>query len=322
MSVVLLLCGSALMTLPIRGQDLQANDREAVAVFRISRKFLNDEADKVEIVAEVPLSARILTFDCTGMVHGRGKARIDLLSSSDQAVFVANSRGEGSVYVTGTRKVFVFEAPVWASFSASTLIRFDGRRCTRICTTPKADVHAQLERITTRRDGRAGQKAGRMAMPVGNLLVPAGERQGVPVAESIVRNVVDETVDKITARLNEKLPVEDSVNRLYPQSTNWVFQMSADTNFIQAVYGPPDARAPILPPHPQPLANVDIEVWLRSSGKEAKFLENMSNQPLAKQLLQAYLEATLPKLAVLAEDRSVVAAGPWIIISVGSAKAK
>ena len=77
-----------------------------------------------------------------------------------------------------------------------------------------------------------------------------------------------------------------------------------------------------LPPHPQPLANVDVEVWLHSSGKEAKFLENMGKQPLAHQLLQAYLEATLPKLAVLAEERSVVAVGPWVVISVGTGKAK
>jgi hypothetical protein len=103
---------------------------------------------------------------------------------------------------------------------------------------------------------------------------------------------------------------------------NWIFQVSSDANFIQAVYGPPDAKVPSLPAHPQPLANVDVEVWLRSSGKEAKFLENLSKQPLAHQLLQAYLEATLPKLAVLAEERSVVAAGSWIVISVGSRKAK
>jgi hypothetical protein len=144
----------------------------------------------------------------------------------------------------------------------------------------------------------------------------------VPIAESIVANVVDEIADKIIARLNERLPVEDSVNRLYPQTASWVFQMSADSDFIQAAYGPPDARVPVLPPHPQPLANVDLEVWLHSSGKEAKFLEDLSKKPLAKQLVQAYLEATLPKLAALAEERSVVAAGSWIVISVGSRKAK
>jgi hypothetical protein len=298
------------------------SDQEAQAVFRISKKFLNDVAEKVEIAVDIPLSARVLTFHCTGLIHGRGKASIDLLSGSDQAVFVANSRGEGTVCVTGERKVIVIESPVWAPFTACTSIRFDGRRCTRICTTPQAQVNAELARITTHRNGVVGRAAGRMALPVGRLLVPRAERQGVPIAESIVANVVDEIADKIIARLNERLPVEDSVNRLYPQTAGWVFQMSADSDFIQAAYGPPDAKLPRLPAHPQPLANVDVEVWLHSSGKEAKFLENLSKQPLAHQLVQAYLEATLPKLAALAEERSVVAAGSWVVISVGSRTAK
>jgi hypothetical protein len=122
--------------------------------------------------------------------------------------------------------------------------------------------------------------------------------------------------------LNERLPVEDSINRLYPETVNWTFQVSQDANFLQAVYGPPDASVPVLPPHPQPLAEVDVEVWLRSSSKEAQFLENMSKQPLAHQLLQAYLVATLPRLAALADERSVVAAGPWVVISVASRKVK
>jgi hypothetical protein len=317
-SVVLLLCTSALVPLPLRGQDPPVVDQEARAVFRISRKFMNDVAEKVEIVVDVPLSARVLTFHCTGMIHGRGKATIDLLGGGHQTVFVANSRGEGTVCVTAERRVFVGQSPVWAPFTACTLIRFDGRRCTRISTTPHAQVEAELEKITTHRDGFVGRAAGRMALPAGRLLLPAAERQGVPIADSIVRGVVDETIDKIVARLNERLPVEDSVNRLYPETKNWIFQVSKNAEFMQAAYGPPDARVPVLPPHPQPLANVDLEVWLHSSGKEAKFLENLSKQPLAHQLLQAYLEATLPKLAVLADDRSVVAAGPWVVISVGS----
>src|SRR6516162_6610377 len=100
-SAVLLLCASALAPLPLRGQDPPASDREAVAVFRISKKFLNDEADKVESFAEVPLSARILTFHSTAMIYGRGKSSIELLNQNDQAVFEAHSRGEGTLYVTG-----------------------------------------------------------------------------------------------------------------------------------------------------------------------------------------------------------------------------
>jgi hypothetical protein len=214
-------------------------------------------------------------------------------------------------------------APTYAQFTGCTSIQFDGRRCNRLGTTsPQSDIHAELQDITNHRNGAFARAAGRMAMPAGRMLVPVAERQGLPVANSIVQTVVDETVDKICARLNERLPVEDSINRLYPETVNWNFHVSQDATFLQATYGPPGARVPVIPPHPQPLANVDVEVWLHSSGKEAKFLENMSKQPLAQQLLKAYLEATLPKLAALAEEQAVTAAGPWVIISVGSKKVK
>jgi hypothetical protein len=320
--VALMLCACALMPSPIRGQDQPSEKNEIKAVFRISKKFLNDTADKVEIVADVPLSARVLSFHVTGQIHGRGKVSIDSLGGSDQAVFVANSRGDGQVFVTGARRIVVVEAPAGGPFTASTLIRFDGRRCTRISTTANVEVHAELERITTRRDGFVGRAVGRVALPVGKHFVPLAERRAVPIAESIVENYVNETADKIIARLNEKLPVEDSVNRLYPNTVDWVFRMSADSGFIQAAYGPPNAKLTSLPPNPKPLADAHLEVWLRSTGKEAKVLEQMSNKPLAKQLVRRYLESTLPRLAALAEEVSVVAIDSWVVISVGPRKTK
>jgi len=43
---------------------------------------------------------------------------------------------------------------------------------------------------------------------------------------------------------------------------------------------------------------------------------------LARQLVQKYLESTLPRLAALAEERSVTAIGDWVVISVGSPAAQ
>jgi hypothetical protein len=47
----------------------------------------------------------------------------------------------------------------------------------------------------------------------------------------------------------------------------------------------------------------------------------MSKQPLARQLVQRYLESTLPELAGLAEERSVDAVDSWVVIRIGAPKA-
>jgi hypothetical protein len=65
---------------------------------------------------------------------------------------------------------------------------------------------------------------------------------------------------------------------------------------------------------------VGLELWLHSTTKGAEALDKLAKQPLAKQLVQAYLEATMPELAALTADRTVTAVGPWVVIYVGLPK--
>ncbi len=65
-----------------------------------------------------------------------------------------------------------------------------------------------------------------------------------------------------------------------------------------------------------------MEIGLRATTKGAAALDKLSKSPLAKQLIQRYLEATLPELAALAEETSVVCIGPWVVITIGPPKSK
>src|SRR5262245_40927655 len=70
------------------------------------------------------------------------------------------------------------------------------------------------------------------------------------------------------------------------------------------------------------LIDVRLELWLRSTTAAAQALEKLTRHPLAKNLLNKYLETTLPELAALADNRSVDAVGSWLVISIGAPKAK
>jgi hypothetical protein len=160
-----------------------------------------------------------------------------------------------------------------------------------------------------------------LLLPVGDLLVPCAERRATPIAEYYIKDFVDGLADKIDDKLNQTTQVEKSLNRLYPETKDWVFQLSTDSTFIQAAYGPRGSATPVLPENPGRLENVRLELWLRTTSKEAQDLAKLSKQPLAKQLVQKYLESILPEIAALAEERTVTAVGPWLVISVGAAKA-
>jgi hypothetical protein len=104
------------------------------------------------------------------------------------------------------------------------------------------------------------------------------------------------------------------------QTRDWVFQMSANPQYLQAAYGPRSAPVPVLPENPGSLKDVRLELWLRSTTKEAEALAKSTRVPLAKELVRKYLETILPELAALSENRSVDSVGQWLVISIGAPK--
>jgi hypothetical protein len=155
---------------------------------------------------------------------------------------------------------------------------------------------------------------------MGEHLVPRAEAEATPFGKEYLKEFVNKLGDKIIARLNRTTPVEKSMNRLFPQTKDWVFQLSSDTEFIQAAYGPRGTVVPVLPKNPEHLKEVRLELWLHTTTMEAQDLAKLSKQPLAKQLVNKYLETILPELAALAEERAVTAVGPWLVIGIGAPK--
>jgi hypothetical protein len=315
-------CASLLAALPVRGQAPPAQKGEVVVVARISKQFIEDVVAREEIVATIPFKARVVTLCFQGVIDGRAKLSVDLATAPDQTVFSVFSKGTGQTYARGVRGPIVALAPVWGEFTSQTLVRFDGRKFTRLETIPWADPHIELDRVEGKHGGLPGRAVGHFLLPLGQLLVPRAEAQATPIAENILQNYVDELADKIVAELDRTNPVEKSMNRLFPETRDWVFQISKDSKFIQAAFGPRGAKVPALPENPAQLKDVRMELWMHSTAKEAQDLARISKVPLAKALIDKYLETELPELARLGENRSVDAVGPWLVITVGGPKPK
>ncbi|AMV17301.1 hypothetical protein [Planctomyces sp. SH-PL14] len=311
---------ACLLTLtPLYGQTLPVQQGEVQAIARLSKQFIEDEAARQEIVAAVPYNAQVQGFNTRGVIDARGKISIEM---RDQATFVLQSRGSAWTSPRGVRGPFVASGVAYGPFSSETLIRFDGRQFIPVQTTPWAQVHGELHRIEGRRGRPIGRIIGRLMLPVAQRLVPSAEVQATPIARSYLKNYVDDLSRQIAAKLNRRTPVEKSLNRLFPETREWAFQMSSDPQFLQAAYGPQGSQVPKLPDHPFRLKDVRMELWLRSTATEARDLEKISKLPLAKALVDKYIETQLPELADLGENRSLDAVQSWLVISVGGAKPK
>ena len=252
------------------------------------------------------------------MIDGSANLSVDMATAQGEANFVVYGRGTAQTCVRGVRGRSLPGAPRGLYFP--TVVHFDGRKFTRWRPSP-AEVHGELDRVEGRHARLPGRVVGRMVLPIGQHLVPRAEAQATPIGEYYLKTFVDDLADKIVARLNQTTAVEKSLQRLFPEARDWVFQTSADTQFLQAAYGPRVATVPVLPENPGRLKDVRMELWLHSTTTEAQALVKLTKVPLAKQLVAKYLEAILPNLAAMTDNRSVVSVGPWLVISIGAPKA-
>jgi hypothetical protein len=314
-------CASLLLAQPARGQAPPAQQGEIKAVVRISKELIDDVVARKEIVATVPYDAIVLGFRCQGVIDGRANLSVDITTAKNEATFVVNGRGTATTYARGDFGPIVAMGPGWGPFVTLTVLHFDGRKFTAEDTVPWAQVHGELEHVEGQHGSWIGRAAGRLAVPIGRLLMPRAEEQAKPIGEYYLKTYVDNLTQEIIGKLNRTTPVEKSLHRIFPETTDWVFQMSADAQFIQAAYGPRSAPVPELPENPGRHKDVRLELWLKSTTTEAQALAKLTWSPLAKELISKYLETIVPELAALTDNRSVEAVGPWLVISIGRPKA-
>ena len=318
------LSASAMLVAAVGGQDTPVPQRqikaEIKAVVRISKKLIDEVIARREVTGRIPVNACIMHFHSQGVLDGRGKLQADLKTEKGDGMFVMNGQGTYQAWARNVRGPLVAVTPASGPFTTRTLVRFDGRKFSRNETTVWSQVHLQLDHIEGRRGAFLGRAVGRVMQPVGQWMVPRAAREAAPVGNQYLKTFVNEFADQIINTLNRTTPVEVSLNRLFPETTDWEFSLSTEPGFIQAAYGPPNSEVPILPENPGRLEDVRLELWVRSTTQGAETLDTLSKQPLARQLIQRYLEATLPELAALTEERSVTAVGSWVVICIGTPK--
>ena len=301
-------------------QETQVIANQTQAIFRISRQFLAEVSNQ-PIVADLPIDDTVMGFKCSGNVHAEGAVSVDLLESGQQAIFAVAGSGQGRANITGCRGPWVANGWVYGNFSTTSLVKFDGRQFTYAGTTLSTEICADLQRITGRRNRPLGRALGSGLRSLAQKMIPRALREAKPLAHRYLKDYVEEMADGIIIELNKKTPIEDSINRLYEGTQDWVFQMSSDDEFLQTSLGPSGTQPPpVLPKVTGTMAEVHVEAWLQSTNEEAEMLAQLSKQPLAQQLVAAYLKATLPELAAIGDTISVDAVGSWVLIRVGNKK--
>src|SRR5262249_22453817 len=232
-------CSSLLAASPLYGQAPPAPQDQIKVLARISKQFIEDVAAREDVVATVPYNAKVLGFRAQGVANGLAKLSVDFRTAPDEATFIVSSYGSSQIYARAIRGPIVAMGPATIPFTSQTFVRFDGRKFHLGGTTPAAPGHFQLDRIERRPRRPVGAARGRFVPSVGLRLVPRAEAEARPIGEYYVKSFADGFAEEIVTKLDRTTPVEKSLNRLFPEMRDWGFHMSADSQFLQAAFGPP-----------------------------------------------------------------------------------
>ena len=244
-------------------------------------------AARKEVVATIPYNAIVLGFHCQGVIDGRANLSVDMTTDQGEATFVIYSQGTAQTYVRGVRGPIVALGPAWGPFTSRTLVRFDGRKFTVVETTPWAQVHGELERVEGRHGGRVGRAVGRLLLPVGRLLVPRAEAASHADWRVLPQDLRGRTGRKDCHEAEPHHPCGTIAESALSRDQGLGFSdCPRIPNSSRRPMGHGVLEVPVLPENPGQLKDVRLELWVRSTTKEAQALAKLTKQPLAKQLVQ------------------------------------
>jgi hypothetical protein len=306
---------------PAGSQQLEQEMAELRGVVRVSWDLIDALADD-SATANVPFTAEI----SGGVVSGQVMSKVDMTieprqlestlnEGSHRSVFLVRAAGTAQGTFLATSGCFRIGGPIFIPFSAERDVMFDGRHFEAGPANVTASVNTEFSTIQTRRDGPVGRFIARVATPAILGQQASSEQQASPIARQRVADFMERYTTEIVTRLNEITPLEQSLFKLYPEMQNWRIRLSNEDDYLTARYAPRGTPPVELPEAPHRAAG--IEIWIRTTAPEAKFLERLGRWQRVQNLLKAYLPAEGSDAEKLTSQTEVKSFGPWFVLLIG-----
>ena len=135
-----------------------------------------------------------------------------------------------------------------------------------------------------------------------------------------LKEFVDTEADTIIAELNQTIPLEQSLHKLFPETKDWIYRLSTAEKYLQSYYGPKDAPIPTTPIVSERPQNPEMELWIQANSKDAKFIQLMAKLNQTHNLLKKFIPDADPLIASLIKNTRVTVSEPWLIISITSSE--
>ena len=301
-------------------QAANGDTENLCGVVRVSWQLIEAFADE-QVTAEIPFESSFSRGTVTGSVESQVKMTIQPRQSESTpcdecAVFLVKAEGNAKGKFVASTGRFRIAGPISIIFGAEREVSFDGRHFTVSEVSVTASVSTRFSTIRTRRNGPLGRAVASIAAPTIRSVRTSIEREASPVARRYVAEFMNQYTTEIVAQLNEVTPIEESLFRLYPEMAEWRIRISTDDDYLEACYSSPGNPRVQLPQ--TPYKHAGIEIWIRTTAAEAKFLERLGKWKQAQSLLAKYLPKEGSEAGKLTSDTTARSFGPWFALLIGT----
>jgi len=303
-------------------QKEQVADRDSeqlCGVVRVSWHLIETIAEE-QVATEIPFQSPL----SRGRVSGNVVSQIDLTiercdesstTSDENAVFFVKVAGKAKGNFSAIAGPFGISGPITVDFEAAQEVTFDGRLFAVSDARVKATVTTRVRTIRGRRNGPLGRAIAYVARPIVEREVANTKMEASRMASEYISDYVNQFTTELTSRLNKVTPIEESLFRLYPKMAEWRIRIKPDDDYLDVRYAPPGSDPLQLPQAPH--GNAGVEIWIRTTAAEAKFLERVGNWKQLQSLMAEYLPDEGSEARKLTSGTTVRSFGPWFALLIG-----
>ena len=281
---------------------------EHAVVLRVTREHF-DQMTRDEFRETVPIERQVLSAWVSGTSVIKGRVWIEMTADEDEAVFTVVLEGKATTTSVSSVRSIRVHGGGEAAFHAEKRVHFDG---VAYRGEPARVSLAGVPRVTcieSTRRGLLGRLAVRIARRQVAKMQPAAAQILEEDARQELRSEFDRLGEELIAKLNETTPLEETIQLMFPETKDWIYDLSTTEEHIQVSVGPRGYRFPQLPPRDQ---HAPVELWVRVAGgsvdPEASRVWNA-----AQHLVRSFL-AGMAGDAASGKDTTIDRVGDWVVI--------
>jgi hypothetical protein len=296
------------------GKSAKNGPAEVNVVLRISRTLVNELTTK-KLQRTDPVYFCVEDQPITGLAHTDATFSVQFDQPGKDTAFVLQLRGATTSETTAERGPVTVHGSAVLEFTVRKPVSFDGLKLTAQATDIESRFYSTVDSIATP-PGLIGLLIELIATPKIRRQQPLAAEIAYANGKAKLRAAFDQEAKKLVDELNQVSPLEETVNRLFPATKEWIYYLGTTPTHLVIGTGPPGRKLPVLPVTEKTQA--PIELWIRNKPETQALLTVMKLWKDAGKQLESLLPPKVSKAIKPGVGPRTETVGEWFVIQVGT----